>query len=1713
MLFRSQREHVLSRPDMYIGSVEVETDKIWVVDGDGSDEAPHKLNCRDITYSPALYKIFDEIIVNAADNKQRDPSMSELRVVIDKESGTISVYNNGQGIPVVVHKEHQMYVPELIFGHMMTSSNYDDTQKRTVGGRNGYGAKLTNIYSTQFVVETLDSSRGLRYKQVFSNNMQDKTEPKIGPATGASWTKITFKPDFPRFGATGLDADCVALFTKRVFDVTGTAPKGLKVYLNNERVKIGGFKDYLDMYLATAPAPSGPSALLGMSSGDGGEAAANKCVYEKLGERWEVGVAASPDSHFQQVSFVNSICTLKGGTHVAAVTDQIIKAIIEQIGKKHKKLTIKPQHVKNHLWVFCNALIDNPTFDTQTKVTLTSKRSAFGSDPTLSESFIKKVLKSAVIDAVLAFSQISADKELKKNDGKKAGRITGIAKLEDANLAGGRFASECTLVLTEGDSAKALAMAGLTVIGRDRYGVFPLRGKVLNVRDAAHKQIMENAEISMLKQILGLQQGKVYTDTKSLRYGHIMIMTDQDHDGSHIKGLLINLFAAFWPSLLKMPGFLTEFITPIVKVSKGAREVPFYTLPEYESWRETNGNGVVPKGWKVKYYKGLGTSTSAEAKVYFANIDSHQIPFAFKSDECTKLIEMAFSKTAADARKEWMARFEPGTFLDHAVSRIYYEDFINRELILFSIASNQRAIPSLVDGLKPGQRKVLFACFKRNLVNEIKVAQLSGYVAENSAYHHGEVSLSGTIVNLAQNYVGSNNINFLWPSGQFGTRAQGGRDSASPRYIFTYLSPITRTVFSASDDAILNYLNDDGQSIEPEWYVPVVPTVLINGSSGIGTGWSSDIPNYNPREIVANLRRMLSGEEPKEMHPYYKGFIGQMVAKGRRGNYSVRGLVEVVDGEQDTVYISELPVGKWTAEVKQYLEEQITAGAVKDFKEYHKDNTVAFVVELTPAAMVKALETGLEKYFRLESSLSTTNMVLFDRRGGLKRYDTPVEIMKEFYGIRLEYYDKRKQYLVSKLTSELERLDNRVRFILAVIKDELKIRNVKRAVIRKQMLDMGFKPLPKSDKAAVLAAAGKKDAAVAAEAEEAAGADAGEDDDENAADGGAGDSASAAAMGGFDYLLSMPLWALTYEKVEALLREKASKSDELAELARTPPATLWMRDLDAFSAALDAHEAREDKELQAADNAHYSRSGRGGNTKTKTAPKKTYDNEDDDDDDEESEDAYDFDGDDSEDDWGKPAKKKKAAAKKPAKGGKATASGKEPRNIPKFVLRARPKEQTNLFEEEKETGPKRVTKKVAERTAADEAMIAMLMSDDPTADADALSTAISQSVAGVAEAADAKAKAKAEAKKPRAPRAPKDKDDSKNKKSAAGKGGKSTKNSDKWDSGAEDESSDGFIVTDSDDDGSGSDFGGDVDDSFFDNDSAIKAKAKVPAKPKAVAKPTAAKKSSGAGAGKKAKKAGSDSEDDFDASSGDEYVPVASARAPRAAATAAKARARVMADNSDDDDDDDDDSGSDSGDVVIDDDDDDDDVYSFGKSKPKDKPKAAPTKEKKPAAPAASAKSKSKLAKNNRVLGDDDDDNSDDAGNGNDDDFDDPIAKKPAAAKPVELDEDALQAMPLMERLAAMAAAAAAKKDAAAAPVTGGAKRVGSGKTEVSSEAKKPRVAKPKADKGDAKPAAAAKAKPAAKADKAEPKNGGGKKARALSNSEDDYGGGDSEDD
>ncbi|XP_077291439.1 DNA topoisomerase 2 isoform X2 [Arctopsyche grandis] len=1166
---KSQLEHILLRPDTYVGSVEKATELMWVY-----DKEKDMILQKEITYVPGLYKIFDEILVNAADNKQRDPKMDTIKIEINADTNSISVYNNGSGIPIAMHKDEKMYVPTMIFGHLLTSSNYNDEEEKVTGGRNGYGAKLCNIFSTKFTVDTASKKYKKVFKQTWGSNMGKASEPKIKDSDkGEDYTKIIFSPDLGKFGMDKLDEDIVSLMSRRAYDVA--ASTGVKVYLNGKRLPVSKLKDYINMYIKGKEDENG-SPL--------------KICFQHVSERWQVACTLS-DRGFQQTSFVNSIATTKGGKHVDHIADMIVKKVIVLLKKKNKGgVDIKPFQVKNHMWIFVNCLIVNPSFDSQTKENMTLQVKNFGSKCNLSDEFINAIGKCGIVEAVLNWAKFKAQSELAKTSGKKQSKPKDLpSKLVEANDAGTRNAHLCTLIVTEGDSAKTLAVAGLSVVGQTHYGVFPLKGKPLNVRDASHKQVLENAEINSVIKILGLVYKKKYLtmdDLKTLRYGKLMIMADQDQDGSHIKGLVINFIHHNWPDLLKLP-FLEEFITPIVKASKKGKEISFYSLPEFEEWKSGTPNQHT---FNIKYYKGLGTSTSKEAKEYFQNMERHRIPFKYSGSLDDRNIELAFSKKAADQRKEWLTNFMDETkrrkeiglneryLYTKDLRSVTYSDFINLELVLFSNGDNIRSIPSMIDGFKPGQRKVIFTCIKRNDKREVKVAQLAGSVAEHSAYHHGEASLCATIVNLAQNHVGSNNINLLEPRGQFGSRLEGGKDSASARYIFTKMSPITRLIFHPHDDPLLTHEYDDNQRIQPIHYMPIIPMVLVNGAEGIGTGWSTKIPSFNPRDIVKNIRRMLDGEEPFQMHPWYKNFKGTV--EPFQDKYVISGEAAILP-EHETIEITELPVGTWTHPYKanvimpMYGNEKIKP-TISSFQEHVTDVSVRYVVKLLPGKLSEIESDGVHKVFKLQTTISLNVMNAFDENGCLKRYEKVEDILKEFYELRMKYYVKRKSFLLGQFQAEVDKISNQARFIVEKCDKDLVVENKKRKALIEELKKRGYA----SDPVEVWKKRVQKELNIQEDEQEESESE--KEEEETAKGDKPIDSEKAFAqlkeVKMYNYLLGMSMWMLTKEKKDELLKKKDQKLAEMSILKAKTPTTLWKDDLDAFISKLDELEDKERKE-------------------------------------------------------------------------------------------------------------------------------------------------------------------------------------------------------------------------------------------------------------------------------------------------------------------------------------------------------------------------------------------------------------------------------------------------------------------------------------------------------------------------------------------------------
>ena len=1082
----SQREHVLHRPDMYTGSLAPEMSPHVVCRSNGDFIE------KNVKVAPAFLQVVEEVLMNSADRvsaKHEEGGESiehpTTKILVEVDGGTVTVTNDGSGIPCVHMEEHNMYAAELIFGHMLTSSNYDDSKKRLSAGRNGAGIKTLNIFSTSMHIETVDASRSKKYVQVFENNMSVVKKPKITSYSGKPYTKVTANIDLERFGMKGesISKDVVGILRRRAHEIHMCSMDNIKVSFNGDAVK--------------TPSPEKYMAMYGVDK--------TKMVSTTI-PRWKVAIAFTPENgEFRQYSFVNSTCTPSGGTHLNHVIDPLLKDMTESLRKKFKSPKLRPALVKECLTVIISAHIENPSFSSQTKDCLTLHPRDFGSSFTIPDNFSTKLLKCGVSDYVHELLKSKDSSLLKNSDGKKTSVIKGIPNLSDATWAGTKKSGQCYLMVTEGLSALTTALSATAVIGRDKFGCFPLKGKGLNVRDASAAAISNNVELTNIKKILGLQNGMDYDDTSKLRYGGLIILSDQDLDGTHIRALIINMFDVLWPSLVKI-GFVHTINTPIVRATRGVDVKLFYNDQQYKNWERSTGNSNL---YKIKYYKGLGGIEASEARSFFKDVQNIIVKY-ITDLEAKEALSLAFSKDRAGDRKKWLMDYNEDSVLDTSEREVDISDFVHKELIHFSHSDNCRSIPSAIDGFKTTQRKVLHGSFLRNIIStEAKVAQIAGFISDKEHYLHGETSMCSTIVGMAQNFVGSNNIELLQPKGQFGSRLAGGHDAASPRYIFVQMSKLTPVIFPRIDEAVLRYRVDEGSTVEPYNYVPIIPMILVNGSSGIGTGFSTNVPSYNPVELVQNVKRRLKGIPPVDLIPYYRGFTGD-ISETDEGVYTTSGTFSV---DKLKVGITELPVGSWSSPYKVYLEGLVEKKLISAYTEGCTDVDVVFEVFLKD----QMGNMDIMKLLKLNSTIRTSNMHLFTSDNQIRKYGNAQEIEDDHFEARLSLYKKRKEFQIKILEHESNVLYEKCRFFDAKINGTIKMENVKYEKVISNLEKMGFEKMSVSFDSDIVT---------------------------------------------FDYLTDIKLFSVTAEKLKALKEKKDSKLKELEVLRKNTIKNIWLEELN-----------------------------------------------------------------------------------------------------------------------------------------------------------------------------------------------------------------------------------------------------------------------------------------------------------------------------------------------------------------------------------------------------------------------------------------------------------------------------------------------------------------------------------------------------------------------
>lgn len=1117
--------HVLLRSDMYAGSTHLRTIQDFIAE---KTEDSYRIYQSDISSSPAILRIFIEPLSNAIDNVERSKSTktpsTRIKVSINQTTGETSIWNDGDIVPIEINEQENCYNHSMIFGQLLTGSNYDDEEERIVAGRNGLGSKLCNIFSKSFKVKGCDPVNKKVLEQEWTNNMRDTNGPDVkSTKLTKGYTEVTWTPDFERFQLKGYTEDIIKLYTRYVIDAAMLSK--VDVYLNDDLIRVKSLTEYASLYSNT--------------------------VDEKLFIKTkDAEVLLTTSDSYQTISFVNGVYTRLGGQHVDAWSEELFRPIVDKFNGNDKKTKTKTpkiniNDVKQFFRLFVVSTVIRPEFDGQDKNKLESPE-------------VKAEVKKTHIAAISKWSTMDQIEDIIRAKEmvvlKKAERVNKKTKIDDydqANKSGGKDSHLCSLFVTEGLSAKTYVVAGIEEgiygrKGRDWNGILPVRGKLLNVRDKTATMIASNKVICSLIHALGLKHGTDYSDDtnfKKLNYGHLIIVADADVDGIHIEGLILNFIHALYPSLMKRSEpYVVSMKTPITRVFiRGKEDMLFYDEHRFNSWLSKQTTKV-----NAKYYKGLGTTKPEDVPDTFG---LKMVEFVSDENAYTNM-QKAFHSKHADARKEWLADYSPESSsfsLDDVgeSTQMSISNFVNGELIKFSHADCARSLPNGIDGLKESQRKILYAVKKRKLKysgTSLKVAQLAGYTAEHSNYHHGEKNLFDTIIGMANEFPGTNNIPLLYRDGMFGSRLSGGDDAADGRYIFTKMDKLTELIFREEDEPILTQVNDDGDLVQPEHYVPILPMILINGcTAGIGTGWSCKVPCYNPLDMIQaiklwldNGREMFVNDETTEemntisilpdFKPWYRGFKGD-IERNTSTRFVTYGIVEPV--KKGVVSVKELPIGMWTSNFASDCDDLKSDKKLKSVSNYSSTKDVSFVLQEG-----EDFKCNIES-LKLHSYLYTSNMVMFDDQYGLIKYDTIDKILDKFCNVRYEYYTKRKNHQILALEAELTILRNKQRFVSEVIEEKLLIMNVKESEIIQQLKKSKYAEDPKKEE----------------------------------------------GNGGYEYLLRLQVRTFTEDKVKQIKDEVLSLEKKLNEVRTTTEAQVWLQELEEFEVAYTSWVVEMDKQI------------------------------------------------------------------------------------------------------------------------------------------------------------------------------------------------------------------------------------------------------------------------------------------------------------------------------------------------------------------------------------------------------------------------------------------------------------------------------------------------------------------------------------------------------
>ena len=1047
--YLSERDHILQNAGMFIGNIETEKDVNII-----TSPSLNKLVIKKTDYNAGFLKIFDEIIVNARDQTVRDPNCKLIKV--DIKGDRIIVYNDGAGIPVekqtinytVGQKEFEetLYKPTMIFFKLRTSSSYTQTDL-AVGAKHGYGAKLTNIFSKEFKVTTWYSSKMdgrskknySKFSQTAYKNMSEFDDPKIEsykyekdlPNHG---TRIEFLPDYKKFGMTKLSTFALDQIRKRCIDIAACSNKKFVVKFNGETINTKDMNDYLELFKFK-----------------------NTKIYSDSYNDWNVA-ASIVTKNPVYLGFINGVA-VNNGQHINIYLIKIANYI-----KKNYSDTIlskvTPKIIKQFINIVVNSTIVKPNFGAQVKNELLGKTYPELSALKISNEFLENIVDTKLIKLLKSDLKKDYDKEFEKEEKElKKIKTSNILKY---NPPYSKNKMKNYLLVTEGDSAKTLAIKVIEICSKNKtggqyFGAFPVRGKVKNVRGVKKINVIKNEEIKNLIAILGLDFQKSYSTQKefeTLNYCSLVAFTDADVDGHHIKGLLMNFIGYFWPNLIIKHGFIKGLSMPVIIVTlKNGNHINFYDEATAKNYVKDNKDKIK----NYEYYKGLGTVSDSLAKILFSDgIINKLTTYTEKNLKC---LEKIFDPNESDLRKEWINAGIPKEIIPHK-GDVNLCQFTNIALKEYSIENVKRCLPNIYDGLKPSQRKILYTMFKLKKYNNTKLIQLVGSVIEQSKYHHGDVSVYQTMIGMAQNFVGANNLPYLYPEGQFGSRELNGKDSAAPRYIQTRLQSYMKYLFRKEDEPVLFYNIEEKSELEPYYYIPIIPTILLNGIIGIGTGYSTKIPSYDALDLINKILCYNNGIE-FNIYPFIKGYKGKISYDKKNNEYIIKGIWKLNDMK---LKIEEIPPSISFSNYKnlliKYNSEKIESKdatgklikvinndyLIKKYTQRTNGKNISCDIELLTNYDINDKNDldSLIKKFKLEEKIKFTNLTaIIEEPDYIKfiKYKNIESMIITFIKKRLEYYDKRREYWKITYKKQLNILEEKMRFIKLYLEEKIILKN------------------------------------------------------------------------------------------------------------------------------------------------------------------------------------------------------------------------------------------------------------------------------------------------------------------------------------------------------------------------------------------------------------------------------------------------------------------------------------------------------------------------------------------------------------------------------------------------------------------------------------------------------------------------------------------------